>query len=158
MPRIPQKSQYKTKDIRILYVLHSPLSKEFYIGHCKQNSLLPIYRQHCSGKRYQTSVCIEELKKQNLHPCLHILEEIYATQVEAYSHVIAWTKIFIEAGYNNLDKGNIVHYVEQLYEKSEKVFNEYANTNLTAMCCCESCMVSHYGRKKCPKYTGDVND
>ena len=154
MPRLPQKSQYKKIENRIIFLMRSPLSKEFFIGHCQPHSLMPIFRQHCAGDRYYTNVCFTNLKKQGLHPCLTILEEVKCTQVEAYSHIIAWTKIFVDAGYTNLNTGNVMDYIEDLYEKSKTIYEVNKTKILTEICSCNSCIVSNYGYKKCP-YAGD---
>ena len=155
MPRNSNKSQYKKKGNRIIYILRSPIGKEFYINHCQHESLMPIFRQHCAGQRFQTSTCLNELKLKGLLPCLYILDEIYATPVEAYSHVIAWTKIMIDAGYTSLNQGSIMDYIEDLYEKSELIYNKNKVKNLQDICNCSKCIVSHYRNKRCPLYAGE---
>ena len=158
MPRFPQKSQYKKCETRVIFLLRSPRSMEFYIGHCKPDSLMPIFRQHCAGDRYHTNVCFLSLKQQGLHPCLTILEEINSTQVEAYTHVIAWTKLFVEEGYISLNRGNIMDYIDDLFAKSQAVYNEFKNSDLKEICNCKNCIVKTYGRKQCPFYSGDINE
>ena len=44
---------------------------------------------------------------RGLRPCLHVLEEVSCTKVNAYCHVIAWTKVLHDNGYRNLDQSNI---------------------------------------------------
>ena len=129
--------------------MRSPLSKEFVIGHCKPDSLMPVFRQHCAGERYQTKACFMLLKEQGFHPCLTILEEVKCTQVEAYKHVIAWTKIFVDAGYISLNTGNIMNYIEDLYENSAAIYEANRKKNITEICSCKSCLVSNYKYKKC---------
>lgn len=155
MPIYSLKSQYTEKNKRIIYIMKSPLSKEFFVGHCKNTLLKDVYKQHFRGDRQQTKVCFQILKKQNLRPCLFILEEIESTKTEAYHHVIAWTKIFFEAGYTNLDQGNISTYMNDLYKKSYAVYTANKDTDLGIKCNCDTCVVSNYGRKKCPLYKGE---
>ena len=155
--RYSKKSQYTEKDDRIIYVLFSPLTKEFFVSHCRKNLLKDIFRQHCYGKRYQTKDCVESLKTQHLHPCLFTLEEINATKVEAFNYVIAWTKIFLEAGYTSLNRGNILDYIHDLYENNLLIYNTNKVKDLTALCNCKVCLVSQYGRKRCPLFKGETN-
>lgn len=152
MPRFPEKSQYKTIEERLIFLMRSPLSKEFFIGHCKPNSLMPIFRQHCAGDRYRTNVCFTDLKKQGLHPCLTVLNKVNCTQVEAYNHVVAWTKLFVDAGYISLNTGEIMCYIKDLNKRSAAVYKTLNVKMLSAICGCETCLVSHYGYKKCPYF------
>lgn len=153
-----KKNQYTEKQNRIIYVLLNPLSKEFYIGHCKEKILKRIYSQHYNGERYQTQKSIELLKKQNYHPCLFILEELYSTKVEAYNYVIVWTKIFIENGYKNLDHGNILNYIDELYENNLLLYNQKNNQNIDKIIRCKNCIVSYYNGKKCNLFEGDESE
>ena len=149
MPRYPQKSQYKDKDYRVIYLLRSPKTKEFFIGHCSPDSLMPTFRQHCAGDRNYTDECFPALKKEGLHPCLTILEEVFSTKVMAYRHVVAWTKIFVDAGYVSLNTGNILDYIEDLHEDSYRVYDINRLSNLSKICDCSACLVSNYARKPC---------
>lgn len=153
-----KKSQYNKKHNRIIYILINPLSKEFFISHCKETLQKNIFYQHCRGRCYQTVKTIDELKKQNLHPCFFILEKLYSTKVEAYNYVIVWTKIFIENGYKNLDHGNILNYISELYEHNLLLYNEKNNYKLEEIIRCENCIVSNYNRKKCQLYNGENNE
>lgn len=152
MPRQSEKSQYKIKEERAIYLLRSPLSKEFFIGHCKIDSLMPIFRQHWSGDRYHTKDCFLNLKQRKLHPCLTILEKVNCTQVEAYSHVIAWTKIFVDSGFVCLNEGNVMDYINDLYEKSRNIYEQNKCKDIAEICSCKSCVVSNYGYTQCPFY------
>ena len=156
MPRNPQKSQYKDMKNRVIFLLRSPKTKEFFVGHCLTNSLMPIFRQHWSGDRNYTDECFTALKKEGLHPCLTVLEEVYATPVEAYRYVIAWTKIFVDAGYVNLNTGNLSCYIEDMMEDSVDVYEKNKDRNLEEICDCKACLVAHYNRKLCPCCSGDV--
>lgn len=151
MPRHPQKSQYKVVKDRIIFLMRSPLSKEFFVGHCEPDSLMPIFRQHWAGQRYATEACFTALKKQGIHPCLTILEEVHCTQVQAFRHVIAWTKIFVDGGYVSLNNGNVMDYIEDMYEDSEAIYLLNKGKNISEICSCDACLVTNYGRKICSK-------
>lgn len=152
-----KKSQYTEKENRTIYILLNPLSKEFYIGHCKTKLLKDIFKHHYYGKRYQTKNSFQNLKDKQLHPCLFILDEIYSTRVEAFNYVICWTKIFIENGYTSLNQGNVIDYITDLYENNLLIYNARRAYELNNLCNCNKCIVSNYGRKKCSLFNGDTN-
>ena len=156
MPRHPRKSQYKEIKKQVIFLLRSPKSKEFYVGHCQPNSLMPVFRQHWSGDRNYTDKCFLELKKEGLHPCLTVLEEVYLTDVEAYKHEIAWTKILVDAGYKNLNTGNIECYMEDMFGETLSAYEQNKDSDIDEICDCKSCLVSIYGHKTCPLCTCDV--
>lgn len=156
MPRHPRKSQYRNTQKQIIFLLRSPKSKEFFVGHCQPDSLMPIFRQHWAGDRIYTDKCFLELKKEGLHPCLAVLEEIYATNVEAYRSVIAWTKIFVDAGFKNLNTGNIEYYMQDMFGDTLVAYEMNKDADLAKICDCSSCLVSRYGRKNCPMCTCEV--
>ena len=157
MPR-SKSSQYTKKENRIIYILLNPLSKEFYIGHCKKTLLKDIFKHHYYGRRYQTKNSFSKLNKQRLHPCLFILEELYSTKVEAFNYVICWTKIFYETGYTSLNQGNVLEYIKELYEQNILIYNKRKQTEVDKICNCNNCIVANYGRKKCPLYKGEKNE
>ena len=149
MPKYHKKTQYTEKENRTIYIILNPLSKEFYIGHCKSTLLKDVFKQHYYGQRNHTKDCFLKLKKQDLHPCLFKLEEIKSTKVEAFNYVIVWTKIFIESGYTNLNRGNILNYIQNLYEHNILIYNERKNRKMTEINSCESCVVQNYERHQC---------
>lgn len=149
MPRYSRKSQYKDVEIRSIYVLVSPISNEFFVGHCKKTLLKDVYYQHRIGTRRQTYKCMLHLKEHNVYPCFFELEEVERTKVEAYRYVIAWTKIFIDNQYVALDQGNIKHYINDMFEDVAAIYEERKDVDLKSKCNCKTCVVSNYKRKNC---------
>lgn len=150
-----EKSQYTQKENRIIYLLLNPLTKEFFISHCQEKLILDIFKHHYYGKRYQTKESFEDLKSENLHPCLFVLEKIKSTKVDAYNYVIAWTKVFSEAGYTNLNQGNIINYIEDLYEHNRLIYDKNKEKEILKIIKCADCLVSNYGRQRCSLYKDD---
>lgn len=142
---------------RVIYLLLSPISKEFFIGHCRKDLLKDIFKDHYYGQRYQTRACFTELKRANLHPCLFILEELTCTKVEAFNYVVIWTKIFHETGYKSLNQGNVIKYIESLLDKNLHLYEERKKTDISECTKCSGCIVINYGRKKCSLYKGEEN-
>lgn len=154
MPRQSKKSQYKQEKRQVIFLLRSPKTKEFFVGHCSPNSLIPIFRQHWAGNRNHTNECFTALKKEGIHPCLTVLEECVATDVKAYAHVVAWTKVFVEAGYTPLNQGNVLDYINDMLDDSAAVYEKIKTENLDKICDCSNCEVANYGRERCPFYGG----
>ena len=152
MARYSKKSQYKQVEDRVIYVLGFPGLKDFYIGHCRKDLLKDVYRDHLRGERYKTKNAVAECKAQGLRPCLHVLEEVRETKVDAYHHVIAWSKIFAERGYMGLDNGNVVCYMEDMLEHTLSVYEQHKTVDLGELLRCETCVVAMYGRRLCPSY------
>ena len=104
MARYSKKSLYKEIEERAIYVLRSPIGNDYFIGHRRKDLLKDVYKDHCRGERYKTAVMTADFKARGLRPCLHILDTVTCTKVDAYRHVIAWTRILCNNGYRNLDQ------------------------------------------------------
>lgn len=147
--RHTKKSQYKDIAERVIYLLLFPATKEFFIFHCPKKSIRDYYRQHMHGTYYKTQQHVEELKKQNLHPCFFVLEEVNTTKVDAYNYVIVWTKIFSEAGYIGLDQGNVSVYKDNLLDRNILLYDNRKNADLPMLTNCEHCLVKIYNHSHC---------
>lgn len=152
MARYSKKSQYTEFQDRVIYILHSSCGKEFYISHCRKDLLKDVYRDHLRGERYATEAYVKSCKEQDIRICLHILEEVTCTKVQAYQYVIAWTKIFCDNGLIPLNQGNVVCYIEDMYDNTLSIYNQRQNTTLEGLLPCRHCVVKTYGRKLCPNY------
>lgn len=147
--RHSRKSQYKDIAERVIYILLIPTTKEFFIFHCPKKAVRDYYRQHIHGTYYKTKKPIEDLKKQNLHPCFFVLEEVNTTKVDAYNYVIVWTKIFSEAGYIGLDQGNVSVYKDNLLDRNILLNDNRKNADLPMLTNCEHCLVKIYNHSHC---------
>lgn len=154
--RHSKKSQYKDIAARVIYLLLFPGTKYFFVFHCPKKAVRDYFRQHMHGTYDKTKAAVEELKKQNLHPCLFVLEEVETTKVLAYRYVVVWTKILSEAGYVGLDQGNVSVYKDDLSDQNVLLYNERKNVDLPSLLTCEHCLVKIYNRAHCryaPDYT-----
>ena len=156
--RHSKKSQYTEIDERVIYILVSPISNTFYLTHCNKKILKNLYRQHLCGYYYKTKNWINEMKKQDLHPCLYVLDEVTCTKVEAFNYVIVWTKIFLDAGYISVSQGNAMAYKDNLLDKNVPLYNERRNYNIKQIVQCKNCKVQNYNRVKCKMFQGEDND
>lgn len=139
------KYQYSVKEDRIIYIIHSPHSNDFFIWHCKKDLWKASYKRHLLGKRKPTADFIRECNEKGYQPCFHILEEVHLTQIMAYKHVIAWTLILELMGYDTLAGDKTVFYMTEMFEYTKAVFNRNKNANLAQLLSCENCLI-----KNCP--------
>lgn len=137
---------------RAIYILHTCDSPYYYIGHCRRDLIKSVYNAHLRGEYNKTCKFISELKANGLRPCLHILEEITATKVMAYRHVIAWTRIFDDAGYEASDEGNVVDYMGDLFGYALMVFEANKNANLPTIFKCDTCAAKMFNRIQCLRH------
>ena len=150
-----KKSQYTDIDDRVIYILLSPETNDFFLSHCNKKIIKNLYRQHLCGYYYKTKKFSEGLKTKGLRPCLFILEEIRCTKVEAFNYVIVWTKIFLDAGFMNLTQGNVMEYKDNLLEKNIPLYEKRKNFEIEKFILCKNCRVQNYNRKQCKMFRGE---
>ena len=144
-----KKSQCTEVDDRAIYIMMSPVSKEFFCGHCTLRILRNLYRQHMCEHYTKTSEWIQELKRNDLHPCLFVLEEVRCSKVEAYNYVVVWTKIFSDAGYTSLQQGNVMDYMQDLTAGNQTLYEQRKSIDLKELLRCKNCRVQTYNKVKC---------
>ena len=138
---------YNKKERRAIYILLSPTGKSFLINHCLVGSVRETYRHNIKGRRYATQKLISDIQPDR--PCLFVLEEIETTISDAYKHVLVWIKILMENGYKCYNYKAIIEATKELHTKTEKLYLERKDTNLTDLLCCENCLVQSYNRVEC---------
>lgn len=159
MPRPSKRKQYTEKANRIIYVILNPSTKEFYISYtlAGKENIRVIYKDHYTEKRNKTMHMIHQMKLKNVHPCFFKLDTVFCTKVEAYRVVIAWTKIFIEHGYINLDQGNISEYIKDLFGEAKTIYESKKNIDIDYEFNCNNCLFPTYRRQKCEMKARDTN-
>ena len=80
------------------------------------------------------------LKHDGFKPCCFALETLDCTKVEAYNRVVVWTKILMEKGYENLDKGSTICYANDLLDKNIPLYEERKKIPLSELLDCKSCL------------------
>ena len=149
MPRPSPKNQYKVVKERMLFVILNPLNKEFFVANTLAHRMRKTYCLHYNGYKYRTENSIDELKAQGLKPCCFKLEIVNCTEIQAYRYQIVWTKIFMEQGYKNLDKGNITCYAADLLPANIPLYEARKNIDLSKLTSCKNCLFPNYGRTMC---------
>ncbi|MBQ8767582.1 MAG: hypothetical protein IJZ16_12370 [Clostridia bacterium] len=78
-----------------------------------------------------------------------VLEKIETTISDAYKHVLVWIKILMENGYKCYNYKVTVDATKELHAKTEKLYMDRIDNDLTELLCCENCLVKVYNRKGC---------
>ena len=138
---------YNKKEHRAIYILVSPTEKSFHINHCLVESVRETYRHNIKGRRYATQKFISDIQPDR--PCLFVLEEIETTISDAYKHVLVWIKILMENGYKCYNYKATIDATKELHAKTEKLYMDRKDTDLTELLCCENCLVKVYNRIEC---------
>ena len=151
MPRPPKKNQYKVKENRCVYVILNPYTKEFFVWYnlAGKENVRCAYKGHYTGRKYKTSEMICQMKARGLHPCYFQLDELYCTKVEAYRAVIGWSKVFVEQGYINVDKGEMKYYINDLFGETKEYYESKKHISIDQEFNCTNCIFPAYNRKKC---------
>lgn len=138
---------YNKKEHRAICILVSPTEKSFHINHCLVESVRETYRHNIKGRRYATQKFISDIQPDR--PCLFVLEEIETTISDAYKHVLVWIKILMENGYKCYNYKATIDATKELHAKTEKLYMDRKDTDLTELLCCENCLVKVYNRIEC---------
>ena len=139
---------YSVKADRIIYIIHAPNCKDFFIWHCKKDLWKASYKRHLHGQRKPTAEFMKKCAEKGYPLCFHILEEVHLTQVMAYRHVIAWSEFFYRNGYEPLTDGLTLYYMSEMHEYTQSVFDRIQNSAPTKLLSCETCLIENCSYKK----------
>lgn len=143
----------KVEDYAI-YLILAPGGKKFYIGHCRVKAVRETYRHNLKKRREWTRGFIEAIEPQR--PCLFVLETVSGNQYDIKRHIVAWTKIFLEDGYESYNHPSLIEMTENLYIDTNTLYRERRERDIQQILSCKNCVVPQYSRKKCEHYQGDV--
>jgi len=150
MPKPNKKRQHKDVQSRTIFLIKDPLTKDFIVDYTLSHRVRKTYAEHYIGNQWRTESVVRKLKSAGLKPCCFELETLSCTEVEAYRHIVVWTKIFIEKGLSNLDKGTVVYYANELLPVNISLYEERKNESFDSLLACSNCLFPDYGRKMCP--------
>lgn len=137
------KYQYTVEADRIIYMIHAPYCEDFFVWHCLKDRWKACYKSHLLGKHSPTADFIKQCKCQSIIPCFHILEEVHLTQVMAYRHVIAWTHVLDDKGYETLAGDKTVFYMSEMFEDTKAIYKRNKSADLDQLLSCKTCLVEN---------------
>ena len=147
MPHIKNDKRYtQVKDMAI-YAIMMPTGPEIYIGKCEYRHLRNHYRDHYNLHKAQTKQLIEAVKKEGQRPEMYLIEELEATEVEAYKHVVAWVKYFVENGRVSLNHTKTNAYADDLTPETSALYARIQYDSVEEYISDESRLFEDYGVK-----------
>lgn len=94
------------------------LDRNIFVGKTAANRMSAVYSRHRCGTVAATRGCLDRKKA----PTLHILKELSCTGSEAYRHVLAWIRLFTEAGFVSLNPFGTARSADCLYAQTEAIY------------------------------------
>ena len=145
-----KKKFYTLKENRVIYAFLSPDRNCFYINSCRENTIRETYRHNMKGRRYFSENFISTIAPDR--PCMFILEKCFITEAEAYRHIVAWVKVFLDKDYIPYNfEGTLMHACEML-DETLAIYNQIKSINIKELITCSNCVVKNYSKKLCDNF------
>ena len=116
------KSAYHQEREYRIYALVHPRDPCCYIGKTGGRRLSAAYSNHICQNVEATC---DWFDKEEDRPRLHLLETITANRSQAYRHVVAWVRIFREAGYEILNHEGTLFHAECLQPETRELVERF---------------------------------
>lgn len=148
-----RKHIYDIKKNYSVYLLLDKDTKKFYIWYGIHEHLANTYRRHFTGQINKTKDWFEELKGVNKKPCIFILEthkEI--SRPECYVLTLVWNNIFLELGYQGIERQEILDESKDIYEENLDKLQNRKTIDINEMIDCKRCIMPKYKNIICPLY------
>ena len=150
MPRIRNPEFYEAIKPFTIYVFVGQIGDECYVWKTKNNDLKAVFEMHYLMRIARTKKLFEEGRRENKVPEMYVLETIEATEAEAFKHCVAWTKYFMEHGFESLNHEIHQGYTESLSSETQVIYNRIKDLFLSEILIEENQKFADYGtvRKK----------
>ena len=129
--------QSKTRNYKI-YALYNPTRRIAFLGKSYAKTLAPIYSKHICGKNIYTKAHFGKAAPFVI-PQLSVLEHVIGTYREAYRHLVAWCRVFLDAGYTMLTQEGTVYYAKSLHPATKAIYSSIRTTPLETVLQQEPC-------------------
>lgn len=144
MRKLPLNKELHEIDV---YVIVSQISNEFYVWKCQSGRLYENYKAHAAGRSISTKELFERSDKEAVFPKMYCLETLQTTERMAFRHIVAWTKYFIEHGFEPLAYDTIVAYAGDMVEYTQSVYDRIDLLPIEAVLAEDKCIVKQYKRR-----------
>ena len=147
MPHIKTFAQYEEIKNIAVYVILAPVENKFFVGKAIKNALRNCFKNHYIYRNVKTKEMFQAAKEQNLVPKMYLLEELETTEAEAYKHVVAWIRYFLDQGYQSLNQDKTFEYALDLMPEVEILYNEIVKNKIDDIICEERDLFPNYGER-----------
>ena len=135
-------------DIEI-YAIISPDTNQVFVGKIKYPHHYQAYKDHVRLRKAPTKKLFSEATQQtHTFPTMYLLERLDATEAVAYGHLIAWTKYFLDKGFQVLAHQKNLDYAEDLLDENKLYYLSIKDKSLEEITAEENILVSDYKSQK----------
>lgn len=144
------KSNKKYVDIKkqTIYVLISPIEKEFFVGQVVPQAERNRYKNHFTLRYKQTDKMVSKIKNEDKKPKMYRLEDLETTEVKAYYHCLAWINFFTNHGYKSVAYPGTNGYAADPGEDVLKIFDAIKDKKIDEVLSDKADMFPHYKERK----------
>ena len=142
---IPEKNKQLINDYTIYLILFS--DERFFIGRAAANRLLKAYSEHCNLRVKKTKTEILKEQETGKFPPIYALDTGRISQQEAFQRIVAWTKFFLDLGYQQVVENTAASYATDLYPGTQKYYDLIREKRLEDILCPEGGLFPNYRKK-----------
>lgn len=107
-------------EVRPFRIFALILGEKVFVGKTTSPRISAVYSRHRCGNVAATRGILDQEEK----PSLHILESLSCTGSDAYRHILAWIRLFEEAGYCSINHMATAISSERLYPLAEAILRK----------------------------------
>lgn len=116
--------------IYMLYALLHPVEEYCYLGKTSSRRLSAAYSDHICQRIEATSGYFDKYEER---PKLHLLNTVEGSRSVAYKHLVAWTRIFMDAGYVPLNYDGTIRHAQTLKPDTQAIVDQIRQEPLEAI-------------------------
>lgn len=140
----------------VIYLLVSPIDdKKIYINKTYPHRLRKTYTEHLKLRVTKTKDMCSEAAGQDILPPIYFLEEGTMTPQEAFRHRVAWTRYFIDCGYEQITKDILTEYAMDLTPETEAYYKLIKSKSIIDILLPKGGIYVDYGALKKPRNQAD---
>lgn len=137
MAHIKTKARYEDVRDMVVYVIVSPIDKRFYVGKTRKHTVSNHYKDHNILRNRCTKQLFLDAKAHTLKPKMYLLEALETVDATAFQHCVAWTKYFMDHGYQSIANEKINRYAADLLPDTKMIYDAISGYELEAVLCDE---------------------
>lgn len=146
MPRIRHTGFYTIEKPFKIFVFLDQNYGQCFVWKTANTNLKSVFEQHYFLHRSRTKKMFERGKENGSPPEMYVLEDVLAVEADAFKHCIAWTKYFMEHGYDSVNYEIHKQYTSVLDEETQKIYDGIKHEFLSDVCAPSKKLFENYGK------------
>lgn len=131
-----------------IYAIIFPETNQVFIGKNRAGNSYQSYKDHVGGRKTLTKDLFETAKQTQTFPKMYLLHKLETTETCAYRYITAWTKYFLEKGFQVRGHKYTLAYADDLLDETQKIFDQISGLSLDEITSEEKILVGSYTQKK----------